>query len=75
MAANASRLAQDDESPLERSFTSSTRSTNGPTRLRNARSVTSLNSTAGPHVDSTICDTVTLEQRDKFTVSCDDRSV
>lgn len=56
-----------DDSSLERSFNASTRSY-GRGSLRPAKSVTSFDSIT-PQVDTTISDTVTLEPRDKFTVS------
>jgi hypothetical protein len=65
MSLNGNKSEDDDS--LERSLNASVRS--GSTRpLRSARSVSSLNSQA-PQVDSSILETVTLEQRDKFTVS------
>lgn len=66
MAASAPK--SDDEDSLERSFNSSVRSTtSGRRTLRPTRSLSSLNSQL-PQVDSSILETVTLEQRDKFTV-------
>lgn len=62
-----SRLS-DDESSLERSFNASTRSNGHRNPLRHARSSNSLGSVK-PQVESSISETVILEQRDKFTVS------